>query len=117
MTPPTSSIVDLVARQRQRVEHLARVAKRFMDPHTEAALGRLSARLSRLACTLALPSARVPDGGRRLGSHLERLVRDVSLLRVDDPAGLARVAWVLAEMEETLGRAPAAAPAPVFTAN
>ena len=112
-----TSIVELIARQRMRVDHLAQMAGRFMDDATQAALVRLAGRLARLAATLALPSARLADVQHRLEGQLERLVRDVGLLRIDDPSTAARVAWLLAEMEETLRRPPAKVLMPVYTAN
>ena len=81
-------------------------------------LGRLSGRLCRLAATLATPSARICDGRARLEGQLERLVREIGQLRIDDPTGVARAAWVLAEMEESFRNPPAGAVMmPVYTAN
>lgn len=116
------SVVDVIGRQRQRVDALARVAGRFLDEPTRAALERASARLTRLAATLATPSARAAFADGRLEGQLERLGREVGLLRVDDPAGVARVAWVLSELEERSAAPAAAADAgcglmPVYTAN
>ena len=113
----TSAIIDLLGRQRMRVEHLAQMAGRFMDERTKAALVRLSGRLGRLAETLATPSARFGDVRHRIDGHLERLVRDVGQLRIGDPAALARAAWVVAEIEETLRCEPTGVLMPVYTAN
>ena len=113
----TSSIVDLLARQRMRVDHLAQVAGRFVDEPTKTALVRLSGRLDRLAATMAAPSARLGDVRHRIDGHLERLVRDVGQLRIDDPVAIARVTWVLAEMEEALRPEPGQGLMPVYTAG
>ena len=113
------SIVELIVRQRQRVDAVGYLAGRFMDEPVRAALGRLSGRLARLAATIATPAARAAAGPVRLEGHLERLVREVGQLRLDDPTGIARVAWVLAEIEETF-RAPSPAGTPlmpIYTAN
>ena len=112
------SIVELIARQRQRVDSLTRLAMRFQDEAMSSALGRLSGRLCRLAATLSTPSARICDGRARLEGQLERLVREIGQLRIDDPTGVARAAWVLAEMEESFRNPPAGAVMmPVYTAN
>lgn len=119
----TLSYVELIARQRSRVDHMARTAGRFMDEPTAAALLRLSVRLGRLGTALAASPAGLGDARHRIDGQLERLVRDVGLLRIDDPATLARVTWVLAEMEEALRTAEAgrheSGPAlmPVYTAG
>lgn len=111
------SMVDVILRQRQRVDALAHVAGRFLDEPTRAALERISVRLTRLAATLATPSARAAVDSGRLQGQLERLVRDVGLLRIDDPTAVARVAWVLAEMEEAITGTPAGVVRPVYTRN
>jgi hypothetical protein len=111
------SIADVIGRQRQRVDALAALAGRFMDDSTRVALERLAGRLARLDATLAAPAARRSFCFSRIGGQLERLVRDVSLLRIDEPAAIARVAWLLAEMEESLHRSPGGAPALVYRAN
>ncbi|HEX8913076.1 MAG TPA: hypothetical protein VF796_12000 [Humisphaera sp.] len=115
------SIVDVIGRQRQRVDALARVAGRFLDDPARAALERISGRLARMAATLSTPTARAAVGEGRLEGQLERLVRQVETLRADDPTGVARVAWVLAEIEESVRRPTpaggAAAMMPVYTAN
>ena len=113
------SIVELIVRQRQRVDAVGYLAGRFMDEPVQAALARLSGRLARLAATMATPAARAAANPARLEGHLERLVREVNQLRLDDATAVARVAWVLAEIEETF-RSPAAAATPlmpVYTDN
>jgi hypothetical protein len=114
------SIVELVGRQRQRVDAVGYLAGRFMDEPVQAGLARLSGRLARLAATLAAPAAREAAGLARLEGHLERLVREVGQLRFDDPTAIARVAWVLAEIEEAFRTPTPGAAAlfmPVYTAN
>ena len=113
----TTGIIDLLGRQRMRVEHLAQMAGRFLDDPARAALARLAGRLARVAATLASPAARLGDAQHRLEGQLERLVRDVGLLRIDDPIAPARVAWLLAEIEETLRTTPGQTLMPVYTAN
>ena len=110
------SPVELISRQRQRVDALAFAAKRFFNDSADEALQQVSRRLTRVAATLAAPASRSAAGRPHLESHLENLVRAVSLLRIDDLAGVTRVAWVLAEIEEALST-PAGAMMPVYTAN
>jgi uncharacterized protein HemX len=110
------SPVELISRQRQRVDALAQAARRFFNDAASEALRQLSTRLTRVAATLAAPAGRRAGGRSHLESHLENLVRSVSLLRVDELSGITRVAWVLAEIEESL-HTPAAGLMPVYTAN
>jgi hypothetical protein len=113
----TTPIIDLLARLRMRVEHVARTAGRFGDDRAQAGLTRLAQRLARVAASLAAPAARAADAGHRLEGQLERLARDVDQLRLDDPAALARAAWVLAEIDETLCVTTGKSLMPVYTAN
>src|SRR6187549_1047467 len=76
-------LVDLVLRQRQRIDMLAQMAGRFLDTQTESTLRRLSGRLSRIAATLALPTARSIDPTGRLQARLERLLREIQTLQID----------------------------------
>lgn len=113
----TTPIIDLLARLRMRVEHLGQMAGRFGDDRAEAGLARLAGRLARVAAKLAAPAARTADAGHRLEGQLERLVRDVAQLRIDDPSALTRAAWVLAEIDESLCASPGHALMPVYTVN
>lgn len=94
------SIGDLLARQRQRVDALGREADRYMDRRTRAAFARLTGRMGRLADTAgSAPSHLIAC---HVEGHLERLVHEVSQLRLDDPATHARVAWAIADIEEAV---------------
>src|SRR5678815_289344 len=64
------SIVELISRQRQRVDALAHLAGRFLDEPMSSALTRLAARLCRLAATLSTPSSRLSEGRTRLEGQL-----------------------------------------------
>ncbi len=110
-------LVDLILRQRQRVDVLAQMAGRFMDPQTEATLRRLSGRLSRVAATLRLSAARTVDPTGRLQAQLERFVREIQTLQIDDADSIARTAWAIADVEETICATPAPVIRPVYTAN
>ena len=110
------SIVELLSRQHQRVDALATLAGRFLDTAMKASLERLSTRLSRLAAVLATPEARARGTHGRLGGQLERLVREVGLLRLDDPEAVTHVAWSLADIEETIA-VTQLLDGPVYTAN
>jgi hypothetical protein len=110
------SPVELISRQRQRVDALAHAARRFFNEAAYESLHQLSTRLTRVTATLSSPAARTGGLRNNLQSHLENLVRAVSLLRVDDLSGVTRVAWVVAEIEEAL-HTPAAGLMPVYTAN
>ena len=110
------SPIELISRQRQRVDALAHAARRFFNEAAYEALHQLSARLTRVSATLSSPAGRAGGLRNNLPSHLENLVRSISLLRVDDLSGVTRVAWIVAEIEESLN-APAAGLMPVYTAN
>lgn len=112
------SIVEVVTRLRLRVDAMSRLARRFLDEPLQASLDRVSTRLADLANTLAVPNVRTALCQDRLVGHLERLGREVAQLRVDDPTAVARVAWVLAEIEEFVRRPAGTMPLmPVYTAQ
>lgn len=111
------SITDLILQQRIRLDTMAMLAGRFLDEPVQKMLQRLSGRMARIGATLALPAARQLGVVSRVQAHLERLVREVSLARVDDRPSIARVAWVLAEIEETIRQVPVDVVRPVYVAN
>lgn len=111
------SIADLILQQRIRMETLALLAGRFMDEQARKSIQRLSGRMARVGATLTTPSARQAGVTGRVQGQLERLVREVSLARIDDRESIARIAWVLAEMEETIRQTPVDVIRPVYTSN
>jgi hypothetical protein len=110
------SPVELISRQRQRVDALAHAARRFFNEAAYEALHQLSIRLTRVSTTLSTPAARNGSVRKNLQSHLENLIRAISLLRVDELSGVTRVAWIVAEIEESLNT-PTSGLMPVYTAN
>lgn len=111
------SIADLILQQRIRMETLALLAGRFMDEQAQASIRRLSGRMARVGATLSAPSARQMGVGGRVQGQLERLVREVGTARLDDHDSIARIAWVLADIEEAIRQTPVDVVRPVYTAN
>jgi len=111
------SITDLILRQRIRMDTLAMLAGRFLDDSARRSIERMSGRMARIGATLGLACSRRTDVTGRVQGHLERLVREVSLARVDEPDSISRVSWVLAEIEEAIRQSPIEVERPVYTAN
>ena len=111
------SISDLILQQRIRLDTLAMLAGRFLDESAQKMIERLSGRMARVGATLALPSARQQGVTNRVQGHLERLVREVGLARIDERESITRVAWVLAEIEEAIRQSPVEVVRPVYIAN
>jgi hypothetical protein len=111
------SLSDLVLQQRQRIDVLAQTAGRFLDAQAEQNLRRLSARLDRIAATLALPGSQSADPAGRLQAQLERFVRELHALQIDDQESIARTAWAIADLEETLRHAPMPVMRAVYVSN
>ncbi|QOV89625.1 hypothetical protein [Humisphaera borealis] len=111
------SISDLILQQRTRLDAMAMLAGRFLDEPAQKMIERLSGRMARVGATLTLPTARQQGIANRLQGHLERLVRAVSLARVDDRESVSRVAWVLAEIEEAIRQSPVEVIRPVYISN